>query len=360
MNKIILPLFLVIVLFACNNSDSDTGIAISIDSLMNYSYKNGVFNGTILVSKNNEVIYRNSFGYADFDKNEFLVPESSFYLASVSKQFTTMAVMLLKEKGQLSYEDKLSDYFPDFPEYADIVTIRHMMTHTSGIRDHYGLNAYKVGLNNDDVYELLVKQEDLDFEPGSQFSYSNGGYVLLSMIVEKASGKPFHEFMKTNIFIPLDMTNTLVYDQSKPMIANRAIGYNTSGKLDDYEIFTTGAGGIYSNVDDIFKWDQALNSNQLISSESLNEAYQPYLLSSGDTSYYGFGWEINQKKNWVGHSGGLSGFRTYLRRYPDKGDAFVLLTNKGDAVAIDDITTSLERILANEDFKLPKIPLQIN
>lgn len=170
-----------------------------------------------------------------------------------------------------------------------------------------------MGLNNDGVFELLVKQEALDFEPGSQFSYSNGGYVLLSMIVEKVSGEPFHEFMKTNIFTPLEMTSTLVYDKSEPTVAKRAIGYNMVGKLDDYEIFTTGAGGIYSNLDDLFKWDQALNSDQLVSPESLNEAYQPYVLSSADTSNYGFGWVIDQENNWVGHSGSLSGFRTYLR-----------------------------------------------
>ena len=238
MKKLIPYLFLTIVLLGCDNSynDSNSSIVNNIDSLMNYSYENGLLNGTVLVSQNNEVIYRNSFGYADFDKNEFLVPESSFYLASVSKQFTTMAVMLLQERGELSYEDKLSDYFPDFPDYADLVTIRHMMTHTSGIPDHYGLNAYKVGLNNDDVYELLVKQEELDFDPGSQFSYSNGGYVLLSMIVEKVTGEPFHEFMKTNIFTALEMNNTLVYDKSEPKVTDRAIGYNASGMLDDYDI----------------------------------------------------------------------------------------------------------------------------
>jgi len=324
---------------------------------MNYSFQKGIFNGVILVSQNNEVTYRNSFGYADFDKKELLVPESSFYLASVSKQFTTMAVMILKERGELSYDDKLSDFFADFPDYADKVTIRHMMTHTSGIPDHYGLNAYKVGLNNDDVFELLVKQEALDFEPGSQFSYSNGGYVLLSMIVEKVSGEPFHEFMKTNIFTPLEMTSTLVYDKSEPTVTNRAIGYNMVGKLDDYEIFTTGAGGIYSNLDDLFKWDQALNSDQLVSPESLNEAYQPYVLSSGDTSNYGFGWVIDQENNWVGHSGSLSGFRTYLRRYPHTGDGFVILTNKGNAVSLRDMSLRLESILANEAFQLPKVRL---
>ncbi len=359
MTKSIPHIFLAIFLLGCTDSTVDTNsmIVSNIDSLMNYTYENGLFNGTVLVSQNNEVIYRNSFGYADFDKKELLAPESSFYLASVSKQFTTMAVMILKERGKLSYDDKLSDYFPDFPDYADSITIRHMMTHTSGIPDHYRLNAYKAGLNNDDVYDILVKQKKLDFEPGSQYSYSNGGYVLLSMIVAKVSGQPFHEFMKTNIFTPLGMDNTLVYDRSEPEVTNRAIGYNANGKLDDYEIFTTGAGGLYSNIDDLFKWDQALNNDQLVSAETLNEAYQSTLLSSGDTSYYGFGWGMDQEKKWVGHSGGLSGFRTYIRRYLDTGDAFVLLTNKGDAVDIDGINTALENILVNEDFEFPKTRL---
>lgn len=324
---------------------------------MDYSHKNGLFNGTLLVSQENKVIYKKAFGYADFDKKEPLIPESSFYLASVSKQFTSMAVMILAERGELSYENKLSDYFPDFPEYADDVTIRHMMTHTSGIPDHYRLNAYKVGLNNDDVYELLIKQDALDFEPGSRFSYSNGGYVMLAMIVEKVSGKPLHEFMKSNVFKPLGMKNTLVYDQSEPSIAHRAIGYNKSGGLDDYEIFTTGAGGIYSNVGDLFKWEQALHKNKLVPKERLVEAYQPYVLSSGDTSFYGFGWTINPKENWVGHSGGLAGFRTYLRRYPKKGDAFMMLTNNGDALAMGAINRGLVNILSNNDFELPKIPV---
>jgi len=358
MKKLILHLFLAIVLVGCNNSDdSNSTIVNNIDSLMNYSSQNRLFNGTVLVSKNNKVIYRNSFGYADFDKNELLVPESSFYLASVSKQFTTMAVMILKERGMLSYDNKLSDYFPDFPDYADSVTIEHIMTHTSGIPDHFQLNAYKSGLNNDDVYDILVKQEDLDFEPGSKYSYSNGGYVLLSMIVEEVSGQPFHEFMKSNIFSPLEMDNTLVYDLSEPEVTIRAIGYNASGELDDYEIFTTGDGGIYSNVDDLFIWDQALHSYKLVSQETLNEAYQTTILSSGDTSKYGFGWGINQEKNWVGHSGGLSGFRTYLRRYLDRGDAFILLTNNGDAFSMEDINSALENILENENFELPKVPI---
>ncbi|MEB2774371.1 serine hydrolase [Algoriphagus sp. D3-2-R+10] len=356
MKKLLHYLLLAIIIVGCKNSENSTSTIVSnIDSLMNYSYKNGLFNGTVLVSKYNKVIFRKSFGYADFDKKESLIPESSFYLASVSKQFTTMAVMILKERGKLSYDNKLSDYFPDFPEYADSVTIRHMMTHTSGIPDHFGLGAYKVGLNNNDVYDILINQNRLNFEPGSQFSYSNGGYMLLSMIIEKVTGESFHDFMERNIFIPLKMHNTLVYDVSEPMVKNRAIGYNVSGELDDYEIFTTGAGGIYSNIDDLFIWDQALSKSELVSPETLNEAYQPTVLSSGEKSYYGFGWGVNQAKNWVDHSGGLAGFRTYFRRYLDRGDAFVLLTNNGDNFSMDEINLGIDNILANEDFELPKV-----
>ncbi|MCA6073806.1 serine hydrolase [Fulvivirga sedimenti] len=360
MKKLFPLLFLTVVVIGCNTpTPQDSSIADNIDSLMNFSYENGLFNGNILVAQNDKIVYRNAFGYADFDKNEQLNPESSFYLASVSKQFTAMAIMILKERGQLSYEDKLSDYFPDFPDYANRITIRHMLTHTSGIPDYFRLGAYEPGVKNDDVYKVLIEQEELDFEPGTQYSYSNGGYVMLSMIAEKASGEPFHEFMKTNVFTPLEMNQSLVYDLSEPAVNNRAVGYNAAGELDDYDIFTTGDGGIYSNLDDLFKWDQGLRDYKLVSMETMNEAFQPYILTSGDTSNYGFGWGINQKKHFVQHSGGLSGYRTYIRRYLDTGNAFILLTNKGNSFAMQEINTALDNILAKQEFELPEIPLAI-
>ena len=347
MKQAILGITLTLLLFGCGQAQvtHNSQLAGNIDSLMNAFHERGLFNGTLLVSQNNKVVYRNAFGHADFSAGIKLTPESSFYLASVSKQFTTMAIMILKEKGKLSYEDKLSDYFPDFPDYAKTVTIRHLMTHTSGIPDHFRLNAYKAGLNNDDVYNLLIQQKALDFTPGSRFSYSNGGYVLLSMIVAKVSNQPFHEFMKNDIFLPLQMENTLVYHRAAPAIADRAVGYNAFGFLDDYEILTTGAGGMYSNIDDLFQWEQALKDHRLIPKNVLLEAYEPYVLSSGDTSYYGFGWGINAEKNYVDHSGGFSGYRAYLRRYLKSGDAIILLTNKGDAFAMGEINSGLEELL---------------
>ena len=222
-----------------------------LDSIINNCYQNGEFNGTILVSRNKKVVYRKAFGYANFETKENLIPESVFYLASVSKQFTAMAIMILNERNQLTYNDKLSKYFPEFPSYANVVTIKHLLTHTSGIPDHFGLNSYKPDLTNQDVLEILIEQKSLEFKLGDRFEYSNSGYILLAMITEKVSGIPFHEFMKENVFDPLGMTNTLVYDESKPLISNRAIGYSINGTLNDYNILTTGAGGIFSTIDDM-------------------------------------------------------------------------------------------------------------
>jgi CubicO group peptidase (beta-lactamase class C family) len=330
-----------------------------IDSLMTFCNENGMFNGTILVSENGTITYKNALGMADKDNSAPLTTDTHFYLASVSKQFTTMAVMILKEQGALTYEDKLSDFFPEFPAYAEDITLRHMMNHTSGIPDHYGLNAYKKGLTNDDVFELLVQQEKLDFNPGDRYSYSNGGYVLLSMIVEKVSGMPFHDFMNQHIFDPLQMSHTLVYDKSGPTVKNRAVGFNSMDVKDDYEIFTTGAGGMYSCIDDLFKWDQALYTEKLVSKETLNEAFSPVILNNGETSNYGFGWGLNRSdgKLVVGHSGGMNGFRTFLRRYVDDGTAYVLLTNNGDGVAMGQINQGLDHILKGKEFNLPMIPI---
>jgi CubicO group peptidase (beta-lactamase class C family) len=333
--------------------------ASKIDKLMQYSYENGIFNGAILVSQNGETIYKNALGYADKDNDRKLNKSSVFYLASVSKQFTTMAIMILKEQKKLSYDDKLSKYFPEFPDYANTVTIEHLMTHTSGIADHYRLDIYKKGLTNSDVVEVLAKQKELDFQPGDKFSYSNGGYVLLSLIIGKVSSMPFHEFMETNIFKPLGMNNTLVYDESAPKIENRAVGYNEAGALDDYEIFTTGAGGMYSTLDDLHLWDQALYSEKLIPKATLEQAFTSATLNNGESTNYGYGWGVSEKegRKVVQHSGGLSGYRTFLKRNIYNNSGYIILTNHGDASNNSTIMRALDEILEGKSYKLPKVSI---
>jgi CubicO group peptidase (beta-lactamase class C family) len=358
---LLLPIFLALFTMCQPVADTNDQVLTNtkVDSLMTYMHEHGMFNGTILVSENGTITYKNALGLADRETGRELTTDSRFYLASVSKQFTTMGIMILKERGLLSYEDTLDKYFPEFPDYAKDVTIRHMMTHTSGIPDHYGLNAYKKGLTNNDVLELLIKQDKLDFTPGERYSYSNGGYVLLSMIVAKVSGSPFHVFMKENIFDPLGMENTLVYDESAPKVPNRAVGYNGMNALDDYEIFTTGAGGMYSTLDDLFTWDQALYTDQLVSEETLEEAYTAATLNNGESTTYGFGWGVNHdgEKLVVGHSGGMNGYRTYLRRYVNDKNSYMLLSNNGDAINMGAINNGLNAILSGKDFNLPPIPL---
>ncbi|MDW3194700.1 MAG: serine hydrolase [Cytophagales bacterium] len=353
-----LQLGLIIIGFSCGQQPvQEYTTPDAIDELMSYCHETGLFNGTILVAKGEEIIYRNAFGIANYEKNELLTPETAFYLASVSKQFTTTGIMILKERGLLSYDDPLSRFFPDFPDYGKAVTIRQMMNHTSGIPDHYGLGAYKKDLKNQDVYTLLTQQESLNFPSGDKYSYSNGGYVLLAMIIEQVSGQPLHVFMKENIFDPLEMNNTLVYDESKPEISPRAIGYFPSGDLNDYEILTTGAGGMYSNVDDLHQWHLGLFTEKIVSQSALMDAYAPTALNDGEISNYGLGWGVDVEENSVQHSGGLNGFRTFIKRFLDTQEVYIMLTNHGDAFRLDEISTALDNILKGKPYTLPKGPL---
>ncbi len=307
--------------------------------------------------ENDKILYKNAFGYANFKTQEKLTTEYAFYLASVSKQFTTMAIMILKEKGLLDYNNSLLEYFPQFPQYAEKVKIKHLMSHTSGIGDHFELGAYKPDLTNADVLDLLVNQDSLNFEPGTKYQYSNGGFVLLALIVEKVSGKPYHIFMKENIFDPLDMNNTLVYDESKPLISKRAIGHNEAGEFDDYNILTTGAGGMYSTVEDLAKWNVALLENKIVKAETLNEAYTQFKLNDGSLIEYGYGWRINidGTEKIVSHGGNLSGFRTYIERDLTNNLSFFYLTNHGNSIPIDEINEGIRNIINNKPYSLPLI-----
>lgn len=326
-----------------------------LDEYMNYCYENGLFNGVILVAENSNVIYNKAFGLANFESGDSLQTTSSFYLASVSKQFTAMAIMMLMEQNKLSYRDKLSDYFPDFPDFADQVTIEHLLTHTSGVSDRFLLDAIKPGLANQDVFKLLIKQDSLDFKPGEKFSYCNSGYMLLSLIIEKVSGLPFHEFMQWNIFVPLDMQHSFVYCKEKSGITNRAIGYNMYGDKDDYNLLTTGSGGIYSTVEDLFKWDQGLYTEKLVGTVTLQQAFTQYRLNDNSLSPYGFGWAIMEDRlgKAVAHDGGYVGFRSFIERGLNNRYTVIILSNKGSSQAVG-IETAIRNILHNKPFQYPQ------
>jgi CubicO group peptidase (beta-lactamase class C family) len=365
MNKMIrfttLLLSLVLFLFVLSCTKEENQRAKQISRYMNYCYEKGIFNGVMLIAEDGQIIYHQAMGYADLENRFPLKTNTPFYIASLTKQFTSMAIMMLKERGKLEFDSKLSDFFPEFPSYAEQVTIRHLLTHTAGIPDHFELGAYKTDLTNAEVLDLLIRQPKLEFFPGVQFKYSNGNYVLLALIVERVSGESYQEFLRNNIFRPLGMNQTLVYDESKPMIDNRALGYNQFGEKDDYELLTKGAGGVFSTAEDLFKWDQALYSDVLVKPPTLMEAFTSYRLQNTLLTGYGFGWAVSDQPNGkiVSHGGGFGGFRAYIERQLNKNRTIIFMSNTGNALPTKDIIAGLRSILDFGSFDYPKIPISI-
>jgi CubicO group peptidase (beta-lactamase class C family) len=246
-------------------------------------------------------------------------------------------VMLLKEAGALSYEDRLGDFFPDFRPAAHPITLRHLLHHTSGLPDYLNepLVQDATHITNRQVMALLA-HHDPKFPPGEQWEYSNSGYTLLATIVERISGQPFHQFMEAQIFGPLGMTNTRVYDESRPPIPGRARSYRSEGKrhcLVDYHLLTTGDGGIFSTIEDMARWDQAMYTEQLVKTATLEEAFTSGRLNDGSLCGYGFGWQHGQLRNLktLYHGGGGCGYLTWILRIPARRFTVIALSNGGKA-----------------------------
>ncbi len=332
--------------------------ASKIDTLMHTLAARGQFSGSVLVAEHGNVVYENGFGKADSDRNVPFTPATPCYLASLTKQFTAMAVMILAEEGKLSYDDRLTTFLPQFPAWARSVTIRHLLNHTSGMPDYVGLGLEHAGLSNDEVYKALLRQDSLDFRPGEQFSYSNSGYVLLAMIIEKVSGESYAAFLKKHILDPLAMHDTFVFDRVDAPIAGRARGYGRFGEPDDYNLLTVGEGGVYSSVEDLFRWDQALYSGRLVRQSTLAEAFRKPTLNNGSLSMYGFGWAITEFNGDTvySHAGRYGGFNTYIKRFPKERNTVIFLTNHGfrNMSAIGD---ALIAILHGKSYGLPKLSI---
>jgi len=276
-------------------------------------------------------LHRKGYGLADLRTKQPIEPETCFMLASITKTFTSMAIMILKEEGKLSYDDTLPKYFSNIPKRWNTITIKQLLTHTSGIPDRFYLIGYGEGFKNEDILNRLIEHRLLDFMPGRRHKYSNSGYNLLAMIIEKVSGSPFRVFLKERIFDPLGMKNTIVYDETEPNIENRAIAYRPRGRRyrpNDFLLYTTGASGIFSNVDDLCKWDHALYTESLVSEETLREAFEMHVQVSRD-EHYGFGWRLagNDELKAVFHTGSLGGVCNIFFRIPEKRFAVIILTN---------------------------------
>ena len=305
-----------------------------IDVLMK-RYEGNVPGASLLVVRDGSAVVRRSYGRSNLEDRIAATPETNYRLASVTKQFTAAAILLLSQDGKLSLDDPVKKWLPSLPSAIDSVTITHLLSHTSGIIDYEDVMPAGTvkQLHDADVLRLLESQDSVYFKPGTRYSYSNSGYSLLSLIVARASGKSFATFLRERIFLPLGMNHTVAYEEGISTVSNRAFGYTIKdGVWTRKDQSTTSAvlgdGGIYSSIDDLAKWDAALYDSRLLSDDSRRLAFTPHTATDQADVKYGFGWRITGETLW--HSGETVGFRNVIIRNPSRRLTVVLLTNRDD------------------------------
>jgi CubicO group peptidase (beta-lactamase class C family) len=308
---------------------------------------------SVMIVHDGKPVFARAYGMADVDKKVPCTTNTNFRLASVTKQFTAMGIMILAERGKLSLDDKITKFFPGFPKYGDHITVRHLLTHTSGVIDYDDPvpPGTIVQLKDKDVLKIVEAHDGTYFPPGSQFRYSNSGYALLALIIEKVSGQTYAQFQKANIFDPIGMKNTVAFEEGISTVPNRAFGYaleNSTFVPRDQSLTSAvlGDGGIYSSVVDMFKWDQALYTERLISAKMLKDAYAVHSKKSDMAgSGYGYGWYVAGPDH-VWHYGSTCGFNTMINRFPHKKTTVIVLTNRADA-KLTELTSKLVDIAMN-------------
>lgn len=290
------------------------------------------------VIKDGTFVYRRGYGMANLEHNFPLDSQSVFDIGSTSKQFTAMSILLLARQGKLSLDDPIRKYLPEFPESQAAVTIRHLVHHTSGIRDYLTL-ARLAGKTDDDFYtdddvvRLLARQKELNFKPGDEHLYSNSGYFLLSQIVKKASGKSLREFAEENIFRPLGMTGTHFHDDHTMIVKHRATGYSPKPgggfRIEMSTLDMVGDGGIYTSVDGLLLWDRNFYQNKLGGEDLLRQMQTPGALNNGEKLEYASGLHVSNYKGLrtVGHGGSWAGFRAEMLRFPEQRFSVICLCN---------------------------------
>lgn len=285
----------------------------------------------VRVIRDGQPVLTRNYGMANIEERIPVTAETNFRLASLSKQFTAMCVLMLVDRGELDLDASLTDIFPDFPEYGGGITITHLLQHTSGLLDYepFVPEDSPVQVTDAGVLDLMRRQDRTDFEPGSEHRYSNSGYAVLAMMVEQVSGQTYPEFLKRNIFEPLGMRHTVAHKEGVSTVTARAFGYHVTDdgvEFSDQSPWSAvlGDGGIYTSVVDLSLWDAALYAGDLVSAELKRQAFTPFLED------YGFGWRIDEYRGHLRmhHSGSTVGFRNFIQRFPDDRLTVIVLSNR--------------------------------
>jgi CubicO group peptidase (beta-lactamase class C family) len=289
----------------------------------------------VLVLRDGAVLFRRAYGYADLEHEVAATPATNYRLASMTKQFTAAAILLLAEDGRLTLDDPIRSWLPELPAAAAAIRIRQLLTHVSGLIDYEDLipAGSTRQVHDEDVLQLLAAEDRTYFPPGSEYRYSDSGYALLSLIVARAAHESFATFLRTRIFVPLGMHGTVAYEEGVSTVADRAFGYSAQGAVwvrTDQSLTSAvlGDGGIYSSIDDLARWDAALYDARLLRVASLQQAFAPSVATDDPNVRYGFGWRITGASVW--HSGETLGFRNVIVRFPVRHFTVIILTNRND------------------------------
>lgn len=343
-------------------SVDDKLIASKLNTYLNTLQKRDNFNGNILVAKGDTILLNKGYGIANFEQSIKTTPKTSLPIGSMTKQFTAMAIMQLVEKGLINEQDKLSKFLPDFPNGNDI-TIHHLLTHTSGLVIYNELPEFLTMSVNDskDINKIidLFKDKSLNFKPGTKVEYCNTGYLLLGQIVEKVSNVSYEDYLKTNIFKPLNMNNTgMSYKGSEKTYTSKGyIGYLDMFPSDDEQLLSGayGAGALYSTTEDIYRWNKALDAEKLVSKNTMKKIFSKHVSFEGVPLHYGYGWFINDGPHGqeIHHGGNTYTFTSMLKRYVDK-DLSIIILNNSRAYDVEALAKTLADISLGKKYEMPK------
>lgn len=346
-----------------------------IDDLLSLYHEYGKFNGSVLIAEEGKVIYKNGFGMANMEWDMPNEPDTKHRLGSITKQFTGMLIMQLAVEGKLDLQAPISKYLPDYPKAnGDKITTHHLLTHTSGIPNYTSFPEFIDEISRNEYareeFVDLFSDRALDFKPGERFSYSNSGYFLLGFIAEKVAGKSYEELLKEKIFVPLKMNNT-GYDWPNDIIKNRAAGYEKVGKdykNTDYldQSIPYSAGAMYSTVEDLFIWAQALLTNKLLSEKDMEIYFKPKI-SAWEGKSYGYGITVGNEPvgnaldsiNVFSHGGGINGFNTLLTCSPSDQSTIVLFNNTGQA-SLNQIASAIRAVMYDKSYDQPTKSIAID
>ena len=326
----------------------------------------------ILIAKNDQVIYRKAYGYANLELDVKLEPEHIFRIGSITKQFTACAILKLEEEGKLSLQDDITKFIADYPTHGHKITIEHLLTHTSGIKSYTSMMTWDAEVRKKDFTPIQLidyfKKEPMDFAPGEKILYNNSGYIILGYIIEKASGKTYEEYLKETFFTPLGMINTS-YEKTSLILKNRASGYQKKGEEFENADFLSmtqpyAAGSLLSTVDDLFKWYSAIMNDKVISKENRMKAHSSYILNNKKPTGYGYGWSLGniQGSPMIEHGGGINGFLTASLWLPEEKVFVAIFSNctgnPPESTAIKLAAAAIGKSFNQQEIKIEKEKLE--